>query len=34
MDAQKKMDIGSVHSMEKKIDNVERATIFLYFTKH
>jgi hypothetical protein len=33
MYAQKKMDIGSVHSMEKKVDNMERATILLYFTK-
>jgi len=35
MDAQKKMDTGSVYSMEgKKIGNMERVTIFLYFTKH
>jgi hypothetical protein len=35
MDAQKKMNIGSVYSVKKKkVDNMERATIFLYFTKH
>ena len=34
MDAQKKMNIGSVYYVEKKVVNMERVTIFLYFTKH